>query len=173
MSRLIVLTGERGVGKSTVCRQTVVLAQGEGYICGGIITLARDNVRDVLDVGSGDVRRLTQPEDASPAIDQGRFRFDRQVLSWGNTKLTRATPCDLLVVDEIGPLEVERRGGWVSAFDVLQGREYALALVVIRPELVVQAQLRLPNCAMLVIAVTPENRDQLPGTLVAMLERGR
>jgi nucleoside-triphosphatase THEP1 len=87
--------------------------------------------------------------------------------------LTRTTPCDLLVVDEIGPLELERRGGWENAFDVLRGRDFALALVVVRPELVIKAQLRLPDCATVVLTVTRENRDQLPGTLMGVLGEER
>jgi nucleoside-triphosphatase THEP1 len=167
--RIIVLTGERGVGKSTACRETVALAQSAGYACGGLVTLAHDDVRDVLDVSSGDVRRLTHDGDAAQAVDQGRFRFDPQGLAWGNRALIRATPCDLLVIDEIGPLELERGEGWMNAFNVLRGRDFALALVVVRPELVVQAQPRLPDRATLVMAVTRENRDQLPGTLMGML----
>jgi nucleoside-triphosphatase THEP1 len=171
VTRIVVLTGERGIGKSTVCRNTVALARDEGYACGGLLTLAHDDVRDALDVSSGDVRRLTQEGPATRAVDQGRFRFDPQVLTWANRALIRATPCDLLVVDEIGPLELERGGGWTNAFHVLQGRDFALALVVVRPELVVQAQSRLPDCATVVIAVARENRDELPGTLMGMLRQ--
>jgi nucleoside-triphosphatase THEP1 len=170
MASVMLLTGERGIGKSTVCRETVALAQGEGYACGGILTLAHDDVRDVLDVSSGDMRRLTVEADAAGAVDQGRFRFDPGVLRWGSRTLRRATPCDLLVVDEIGPLELARGGGWVSAFDVLLGGDFALAVVVVRPELLAQAQRQLPDCAAVVIAVTRENRDQLPGTLMGILE---
>ncbi|MBU0705024.1 MAG: hypothetical protein KKC18_14285, partial [Chloroflexi bacterium] len=38
-ARIIIISGECGVGKSTVCHKTVTLAQNRGYICGGIITL--------------------------------------------------------------------------------------------------------------------------------------
>jgi nucleoside-triphosphatase THEP1 len=169
MASVILLTGERGIGKSTVCREMVALAQGEGYACGGIITLAHDDVRDVLDVRSGDTRRLTLEVGAAEAVDQGRFHFDPQVLSWGNRVLTRATPCDLLVADEIGPLELERGGGWANAFDVLRGGDFALAVVVVRPELLGRARLQLPDRATVVLVVTRENRDQLPGTLTRLL----
>lgn len=173
MASVIVLTGERGIGKSTVCRGTVGMAQSEGYTCGGILTLAHEDGRDVLDVSSGDVRRLTLEVNAAQGVDQGRFCFDRQVLAWGSTLLIQATPCDLLVVDEIGPLELERGGGWINAFDVLRGGDFALALAVVRPELVVQAQLRLTDCAPVVMAVTRENRDQLPGILMRKLRQER
>ena len=179
---IVILSGERGAGKSTVCRETVALARARGYTCGGLLTLSRpDDTLDVLDVRSGDVRRLTvgpstgsgQAPDASPAVIQGRFRFDPETLAWGNVVLARAWPCHLLVVDELGPLEIERGAGWLKAFDVLRRPDLTLALVVVRPELVVRAQIRLPTSATAVFTVTPENRDELPAVFMAMLEKER
>jgi nucleoside-triphosphatase THEP1 len=173
---IIVLSGERGVGKSTACRETVALAQAKEYACGGIITLTRpDGELDVLDVSSDDARRLTLPPGAKPAIVQaivqGRFRFDPETLDWGNAALARGTSCQLLVVDELGPLELEQGGGWTKAFEVLHRGDFTLALVAVRPELVVKAQLRLRASATTVLTVTPEDRDSLPPILLKMLER--
>jgi nucleoside-triphosphatase THEP1 len=169
MASIIILTGERGVGKSTVCRETIARAQSAGYRCSGILTLAHDDGRDVLDVSSGDMRRLTLEADADQGVDQGRFRFDPHVLRWGNALLAQATVCDLLVVDEIGPLELERGEGWMKALKVLRGGGFGLALAVVRPELVLQARMRLTGCATVAIVVTQENRDQLPGILMIRL----
>jgi len=168
----IILSGERGAGKSTVCRETIALAQAKQYTCGGVLTLSRSNdTRDVLDVSSGYVRRLTLESNVGPAVIQGRFRFDPETLAWGNEVLTHATPCHLLVVDELGPLEIERGGGWLKAFDVLREADFKLALVVVRSELIARAQLKLPIGAVTVIAVTAHSRDGLPNVLVEMLER--
>lgn len=171
-ARVVILTGERGVGKSTVCERTVALARDKGYTCGGLLTLSRtEGSLDVLDVRSGDVRRLTLPPDVEPAIVQGRFRFDPGTLAWGNAVLAHATPCHLLVVDELGPLEMERGGGWAKAFAALRGNNFGLALVVVRPELLTRAQMRLSVSATTVLGVTPDNRDGLPGVLLTVLER--
>jgi nucleoside-triphosphatase THEP1 len=171
-ARIIILTGERGAGKSTICRETIALAQARTYTCGGILTFSRPGGDlDVLDVCSGDVRRLTLGPGASPVVIQGRFRFDPETLAWGNAVLVHTLPCHLLVVDELGPLEIEREEGWLKAFDVLRRVDFALALVVIRPELVARAQLELPVSATTVITVMPDNRDGLPAVLMEILER--
>lgn len=39
----------------------------------------------------------------------------------------------MLIIDEIGPLEFGRNAGWTASFGVLEGKEYQLAIVVIRP----------------------------------------
>ena len=172
VARIILLSGGRGVGKSTVCHKTVELAQRRAYTCGGIITLrgARGEL-DIFDVQSGEVRRLTLEPDARAAIVQGRFRFDPETLAWGNAALGRALPCHLLVVDELGPLEFERGQGWIKALDLLRGVDFALALVVVRPELVKQAQRWLHPNATTILTVTSENRDSLPAPLIETLDR--
>lgn len=171
-TRTIILTGERGVGKSTVCRETIALAQAKRYSCGGILTLRRsDDILDVLDVHSGNVHRLTLEPGGKQAVVQGRFRFDPKILAWGNDALMHATPCHLLVVDELGPLEIEQEQGWQQAFEVLHEAKFDMALVVVRPELVTRVQLKLPASATLVLSVTLDNRDGLPATLMEMLER--
>jgi nucleoside-triphosphatase THEP1 len=171
MARMVVLTGERGVGKTTVCRETVALARGRGHVCAGILTLARDGIRDVYDVRSGETRRLTRRPGHDSAVAQGRFRFDPETLRWGGDVLARSMPCDLLLVDEIGPLEIDRNRGWIIAFDVLRSGCFALAVVVVRPELVSRAQLRLPGLESEVLVATRENRDRLPAVLTEMLKK--
>jgi len=169
--RIIILTGERDIGKSTVCQKTVDLAQAEGYTCAGIITPRREGgKRDVVDVRTGDIRPLTLPQDIERAVVQGRFRFDPETLAWGNRLLGQATPCDLLMIDEIGPLELIRGRGWTNALHVLQGEAFTLALVVVRDELLVDAQFRLPQSATTVMRVTARNRDTLPADLLHILE---
>jgi nucleoside-triphosphatase THEP1 len=180
--RIVILTGERSAGKSTVCSKTVDLAQARGYTCGGIVTLRRaapgcpTDCRDVLDVRTGLLRQFTvhaEPESsvASSAVVQGRFRFNPQTLAWAKDVLVQATPSHLLVVDELGPLEIIRGQGWQKAFDVLNREDFRLALVVVRPELVDQARLRLPPAPTTTLAVTHHNRDTLPGLILETLEQ--
>ncbi len=167
-ARIILLTGGRGAGKSTVCHKTVTLARAQGYACGGVITLSyADDVLDVLDVGSDHTRRLTV--DTASAVVMGRFRFDPGVMAWGNDVLAHAAPCDLLVVDELGPLEVERGQGWQKAFEVLQGGDFGLGLVVVRPGLLEQVQRKLCAGAIEILTVETRNRDDLPRVLLEML----
>jgi nucleoside-triphosphatase THEP1 len=180
--RIVILTGQRGAGKSTVCSKTVDQAQARGYTCGGIITLRQTtpgrvtDCRDVLDVRTGHSRRLTvkvepDPSAASSVVIQGRFRFDPQTLAWAEDVLAQATPSHLLVVDELGPLEIIRGQGWKNAFDVLEKDAFRLALVVVRPELVDQVRLRLPPNPTTILTTTPRTRDDLPTAILGILEQ--
>lgn len=157
------------MGKSTVCAELVELAGGRGYRCGGIITLAQDGERHVVNARTGVRRRLTRSSREGPAVIQGRFRFNPETLEWAKQVLGRATPCDLLVVDEIGPLEVVRGEGWAGALDVVRQGAYAVAVVVVRPELVDTVAALLPRMEPEVLAVTLDNRSRLPGKLFRTL----
>ena len=168
--RIILISGGRGVGKTTVCQRTVAQAREAGYECGGILTVQTDapDERTVIDVRSGERRPLTTPEGG---VGIGKFHFSSDTLDWGAEALTQAAPCDLLVVDEIGPLEIEQREGWVVALDLLRMGQFEIALVVVRPELVHAVQMQLPASVPTVISVTEENRDQLPEELLGLLKQ--
>jgi nucleoside-triphosphatase len=170
--RIVILTGERGAGKTTVCQRAAAIAASKQYLCCGILTLRRSrDILDVLDVRSGQVRRLTGGSEQDTPLRLGPYRFSPSAFAWGNNVLAGALPCDLLVVDELGPLEFDRGQGWTAAFDVLATDGFAVAIVVVRPELLEQAQRRLAARGTTVFTVTPSNRDSLPAMIVGILKQ--
>jgi hypothetical protein len=70
--------------------------------------------------------------------------MDETVMAWGNAHLARLTPPDLLIIDELGPLEFSAGKGLQAAFPLLEGRGYRWGVVVIRPDLLAAAQGRWP-----------------------------
>lgn len=167
---LLILTGARGAGKTTVCYRTAALARAAGYTCAGVITLSYpDGMREVLDVSTGETRTLTTTPDTGPVVCVGRFCFDARVLSWANEVLAGALPCHLLIVDEVGPLELELGQGWTQALATLReaAQTSTLSLLVVRPELIEKVRAILPIKR--TIAVSTANRDRLPYTLLRVL----
>jgi nucleoside-triphosphatase THEP1 len=144
------VTGPRGVGKTTFCRLLAGQARTAGWDVAGLLSPAI--VEDGLKTGilAEDVRTSEQRPLASAAshppfdLQLGNWFFDRASIDWGNRVLVTCLPCDLLIVDEIGPLELLRCAGWTSALTVLRRPNYRLGLVVVRPELQETARARLP-----------------------------
>jgi len=66
----------------------------------------------------------------------GDWFFNQQTLEWANKVIANTHPSDLLVIDEIGPLELFLSLGWVNTLEVIQRTGFRLALVVVQPELV-------------------------------------
>ena len=75
-------------------------------------------------------------------LETKRWSFYPDVVSWGNKVLGKALPTEILIIDELGPLEFNRAQGWVKAFESIDSGEFQTALLVIRPSLVQQASRR-------------------------------
>ncbi len=144
--RLWMLTGARGAGKTTFCRSLAAHARLRGWDVAGLLspaTFEGEGKTGILaeDVRTGETHTLASAY-PRPAFDLqfGKWHFDRSTLAWGNQVIESSIPCNLLIVDELGPLELTHQGGWQAALDVLSGVGYQVAMVVIRPELQVLAR---------------------------------
>jgi nucleoside-triphosphatase len=134
-----IVTGERGAGKTTFCRTLVDSACNAGWDAAGLLSLPRyqDLAKtgiQILDLRSRAVRLLASrlPDE----LEGFRFcgwTFNEAALAWGNDVFRRATPCDLLVVDEAGPLEFDAGKGMTMCFSQLESNAYRLAIAVVRP----------------------------------------
>lgn len=174
---VILLTGDKGVGKSTVCQQVAARARAAGYAVAGVLSppeVAPDGGKVgiwVEDARTGARRRLavaTHLRRGLP-VETTHWSFNEDVLQWGAEVIAQATPCDLLLIDELGPLELERGAGWTAAFDVLRGGDYRWAVVVVRPSLCAPLRHRLAGLTLETVHVTDANRDALPGALGSRL----
>lgn len=156
--RLIVLSGDIGIGKSTVCRKVAEIARCKGLACGGIIsTKAGDSDIVVEDVKTGAREILAGGPVKYSGPRTGKYSFNPQGLQFGITAIREGTSEAILFVDELGHLEV-RGEGFAEAFEILSGNEVNHALVVIRKELL---DVLLPRFTGRphIFEITVENRD--------------
>ena len=145
MGEIILLTGEFQTGKTNLCLDIYQLAQEARVRVGGVISPAvfegsRKTAIDALDLKSGIRKRLAELRTSHQTdLETQRWSFYSEVVDWGNKMLEEAVPCDLLMIDELGPLEFQRGEGWVNGFAVIENGDYSTALIVIRPSLIDQA----------------------------------
>ena len=145
---LALLTGGRGAGKTRWCEALAFTAREAGLAVAGLVsppvlTGGEKRAIDLLDLATGERRFLA--ERARPDLPGTAglgWRFDPEALTAGNAALERIGTCDLLLVDELGPLEFGRGSGFTSAFNLLDARGHGLAIVVVRPALVAAAAAR-------------------------------
>lgn len=150
-SQRIILTGSRGRGKTTTCSRWIEEAVHEGWSVSGLLCQAvfENGIKtgiDVKDLATGETHNLAILVDGTFAeVATDHWKFSPQALQWGSQVLKSIQKCDLLVVDELGPLEFYRHQGWVESFDLIARNEYRLAVIVIRPELLEEACKLWPN----------------------------
>lgn len=178
-SRTIILTGPPEIGKTTVCRKTAQLARARDCGVDGILTVtafegAATACRWVEDLRTGERTPLAEERAVADDPSTGRWQFDYAGLAWAAARLRAIDRCDLLIVDEIGPLELIRSEGWYeAALELLQSNAYRTALVVVRPSLVELFRAQMQGKEMVSLAVTRDNRDTLPQSIVSLLAEER
>ena len=151
---LYIVSGNVGSGKTTFC--TTVLDSlpkplKDSWIVTGILSPGvfegQEKIAiDALDIASAERRRLAQRRtDESEGVLTQRWSLDPRVIEWCNRVLRTATPCDMLIVDELGPLEFRRGEGFRQGITALDSGGYKLALAVVRTELLHFAEQRWPD----------------------------
>lgn len=159
---IFLLSGKSGAGKTTLCSRTVALLQDAGVQVAGLLSPARIErnrktgifVRDIV---SGQQRLLAGKHSRGRGAGLG-WRFDPDALRWGSKILKSAAPSDVLVVDELGPLELKQDEGWTVAWEVLNANRFAAALIVVRPSLIESLKKRLEGHVLKIVSVTSSRR---------------
>jgi len=114
-----------------------------GVLSPPVICRKRKIAIEVEDIRSGEKRTLAQQQAHNePGPQIGQWFFYADALQWGNEILRRSVPCDVLIIDEIGPLELIRHEGWQAGVEAIDSRQYCIGLVVIRPSLLQEAKKR-------------------------------
>ena len=168
-ARIGLLTGPVGVGKTTVAERVAGLARRQGIVCGGLLAPAMVNSCGQkagiwgVDIATGERRVLarTDRDLIGPVI--GPYSFDAAALDWAVGVVGGAIgACDLLIVDEIGKLELWRGIGLAPVLPRLSAGAAERALILVRDSLLSELQVRLGPVEQVVFRVREENRDALP-----------
>jgi nucleoside-triphosphatase THEP1 len=143
--RIWIITGVQETGKSRFCSHLIEKAREKRLKTAGVLSppVYINGVKtaiEVEDLRYGEKKTLAwKRKDEQGSVQTKRWTFDADSLEWGNTLLAHATPCDVLIVDELGLLEFERGAGWQNGLSAIQSGDYQVAVVVVRPHLVDQA----------------------------------
>lgn len=169
-SKLWIITGPIQVGKTHFCLYLIDQARAKGLNLAGVICPPVFNRENKTAISIEDVKSHTRKTLATARTTEkeGIFTeawdFDEEVLNWGNQILAGTGGCDLLFVDELGPLEFNRRLGWQNGLQAIDKGEYKTAVVVIRPSLTETAINRWPHAK--VIEIPARMKQDLLKSLV-------
>ncbi|MBN1137345.1 MAG: hypothetical protein JXM73_12220 [Anaerolineae bacterium] len=170
------LTGEVGAGKTTAAQRVTGLARRRGLACGGLLAPALTDQRGSkigiwgVDLLTGERRTLARTDQEMGGPRVGAYSFDVTTLVWANDVIGRALgACDLLIVDEIGKLELWSHAGLAPVVPRLALGKVRRSLVLVRSALLAELQARLGRVDQVVFELDAENRDELPPNILACL----
>jgi iron complex transport system ATP-binding protein len=149
--QLVLVTGLSGMGKTTWCAQLVKHAREKGLTVRGVLSPAvfedgRKLAIDLIDLGTNERRRLAELRAGRAAkLVTTQWQFDPEVMAWGDRVLRDISASDLLIIDELGPLEFLRQEGLMEGLRLIDDRRYKVACVVVRSSLLPNALQRWPH----------------------------
>jgi nucleoside-triphosphatase THEP1 len=174
-----ILTGKIGAGKTTACRKVAQKAAGMGLFAGGILTPpifdgGKKTGFYAEDLQTGERWVLGTRNFGSgiqgPVYGIYRFSIEGFKKAYGVLKSAVVSRCDLIVLDEIGPLEIVHKRGFWRILEPLFDQKNAYLLLVVRPSLMEEVTRMLAGRKTEVFTADRDNRDRLPGVIVDLMK---
>ncbi|MBI2428395.1 MAG: hypothetical protein HYV29_06295 [Ignavibacteriales bacterium] len=141
-SKVYVLTGAKDGGKTKMAEQLQSQLKINNFTVGGIIQrkVLKNNERygyDLYDVRSQKSTPLCRTDAPDAGIVAGPFKFFPEGIRFGKEALAIAKikNCNVIIIDEIGPLEMKGEG-WAVALSEILANYSGILIVVIREFLV-------------------------------------
>jgi nucleoside-triphosphatase len=169
----IAVTGPPGVGKSTVVHKVIELCKNRVTV-GGVLT--RDKRLkgkrigfEIMDIASGATGQLSDLWGNGPRVGQYRVNLD-DLDNIGTHSLENALACDLIVIDEVGPMELQSDKFIRAVEKVVASEKPILGVVKSGYNHPLAQNIRR---TFKIITVTKENRDSLPTEIAEELCFGK
>lgn len=173
--RVIIITGEKHEGKTTFVTNLVKQLQKEGIRTGGFVAPGtmhknRRTAFDIKDLKTGQQKALCSifREEGDPI---GPFRFDPDGQLFGNRILSPENlgDADIVVIDELGPLELKGKG-WAPAIDVLMQHPEITQMWVVRKGIVDDVR---KKWELLDVSIFDINNHSVEGLLHILFRKNR
>ena len=165
---VIIVTGAIGIGKTTVCRKLIGIVRNQGYTCGGILTYkAADKGIIIEDIQSGEKETLASINDVYHGPRTAKYSFNPDGIDFGIRSIEKSTSSAILIIDEIGHLEL-RGEGFAKVLELIKAGKIKDCILVIRKELLPDFLSQL-DTMLLVFETTMNNRNQLPQEIGSVL----
>jgi nucleoside-triphosphatase THEP1 len=166
----IIITGDIGIGKTTVCKKVIEIAGSQGYICGGVITYkTRDDDIIIQDVRNGETKTLASTRGIYSGPRTAKYYFNPEGIDFGIQSIDGGITADINIIDELGQLEL-RGQGFAGVVEQVATGKFKNCILVIRKGLLTSFLPRL-GVATTIFETTSDNRNQIPERIGAILKR--
>jgi len=172
------LSGLPGVGKTTTLIKTIEILEEEGYVVGGMITEElRENGRRtgfyVLDWMSKE-KKVFAHKDFESRHKVGKYGIDVKALEDVGIKALQNAmeKADVIVIDEIGKMEVESKKFVQTVRDILDMDKHIIMTLHKKSRNSLLQEIRRRDDIRM-LEVTPINRNLLPFKIVQLIKGER
>jgi nucleoside-triphosphatase len=168
----LLITGSPGVGKTTVLLKTTDMLKAKGFTVGGMLSREARSSRirvgfEVIDLYTGKTGWLAHTNQKyGPQVGKYHVNF-ADLNGVGTEAVEKANKeCDIVAVDEVGPMELFSEKFRHAVEDAVDGRKPVIATVHWRTEDQFVKKIKTRQDAEIFV-VTWENRDSLPPAIAS------
>jgi nucleoside-triphosphatase THEP1 len=178
----ILLTGPVHEGKTTACWKAIPGIRAAGFKVAGFVSPPLLNAEggkvgiEMMDLATGKHQTFARISEPGEATTVGIYRITSEGVEWARRVLAAAllANADWVVVDEIGPLELQQGAGFAFALEPLADPlRVPNAIVIVRETLCQTLAERLGRTDIVQVHVTAQNRSQVPAQLVKLVKSTR
>lgn len=169
---VFILTGKVNEGKTNFAMQVVEKLKQGGLNPAGFFSVGNTNnhkreAYSLSNIQTGLQRELCSFEPGKEKVRAGRFYFDEQGIEFGREIILKSLnqDIDLLVIDEIGPLEINDQG-WAPALEVVIKNGGFPQLWVVRESLLKPVIRKWNLGDVYVFNVSTETVEEIAGTIL-------
>ncbi len=141
---IFILTDDVGRGKTTYAKNLISILRNQGFRPGGFLSFGIDEPNgragfNLIDIDTSDSIILCKTTFKKEWAQTGRYYFNPEAVEFGENSLNpdHLTGTDLIIIDEIGPLELTNQG-WSHGIEQLCSSHPSPQLWVVRKKLVKQ-----------------------------------
>lgn len=171
MKRLILITGQPGIGKTTVLLRTVDALKIKGYKIGGMISreIREGGTRvgfEIVDLETeqrGWLAHVNQP--TGPKISKYRVNLTDLDTIGASSILNAVADADVIVVDEIGPMELFSPAFKDAVSRAIESEKPVLGTIHYRARDSLITAIKVREDAE-ILEVTRENREHLHNLII-------
>jgi iron complex transport system ATP-binding protein len=161
---VIIVTGAIGIGKTTICKKVIEIVRSRRYSCGGIITYKGSSEDIVIeDVQTGEIKNFASTSNIYSGPSTAKYFFNPEGIEFGIRAIEKGVTSDVLVVDELGQLELSGQG-FVKVIEQIAAGKIKNCILVIRKSLLSSF---IPKFGITtsVFEITINNRNRLPNEI--------
>jgi nucleoside-triphosphatase len=142
MNKVIIITGEKGQGKTTAITMFLDSLSNTNTLAGGIYARGfwENNARkgyNVVDILDGNERPLCDVSPSHGDLAFGHFFFKASGISFGRKAIRKSLEqnINILIIDEVGGLELSGKGWAIELDHIFEYKRNFLMLLVVRKSL--------------------------------------
>ncbi|MBU1012462.1 MAG: hypothetical protein KKG99_05610 [Bacteroidetes bacterium] len=136
MNKITIISGQKQSGKTTYLVNFLKINKADGNNYEGFVALGtfKNGVRNsfsLINISTNDEMLFMNSEPISNAPKQGKFYINPEGIAFGENILKKAlnSDCKGVVIDEIGPLELNNEG-WAGQFKLLLNTDKEIVITV-------------------------------------------